>query len=76
MAIFLIIIALTGLSVFTIERGERAREDAMMARTAGALSAVMERRASVNASYLRAGAALFSAQGTVDPALFNRFVAE
>ncbi len=75
-AIFLIIIALTGLSVFTIERGERAREDAMMARTAGALSAVMERRASVNASYLRAGAALFSAQGTVDPALFNRFVAE
>ena len=76
MAIFLIIIALTGLSVFTIERGERAREDAMMARTAGAMSAVMERRASVNASYLRAGAALFSAQGSVDPALFNRFVAE
>ena len=74
--IFLIIVALTALSVLTIERGERAREDAAMARTAGAMSAVLERRASVNASYLRAGAALFSAQGSVDPALFNRFVAE
>lgn len=74
--IFLIIVAITALSVLTIERGERAREDAAMARTAGAMSAVLERRASVNASYLRAGAALFSAQGSVDPALFNRFVAE
>ncbi|MCH2488196.1 MAG: CHASE domain-containing protein, partial [Erythrobacter sp.] len=75
-AIFLIIVAITALSVFAIERGERARENAMMTRTAGAMSAVLERRASVNASYLRAGAALFSAQGSVDPALFNRFVAE
>lgn len=76
MAIFLLVIAITALSVFAIERGERNREDAAMARTAGAMAAALERRASVNASYLRAGSALFSAQGEVDPALFNRFVAE
>jgi two-component sensor histidine kinase len=75
-AIFLLVIAITGLSVFAIERGEEQREQVMMNRTAVAMASALERRASVNASYLRAGAALFSTVGRVDMATFGRFVAE
>lgn len=75
-AIFLLVIAITALSVFAIERGEQQREQVMMNRTAVAMASALERRASVNASYLRAGAALFSTVGRVDMATFGRFVAE
>jgi two-component sensor histidine kinase len=75
-AIFLLGIAITCLSVFAIERGEEQREQVMMNRTAIAMASALERRASVNASYLRAGAALFSTVGRVDMATFGRFVAE
>tara|TARA_R110002072_G_scaffold138109_5_gene281171 strand:- start:6616 stop:8274 length:1659 start_codon:yes stop_codon:yes gene_type:complete len=75
-AIFLLVIAITCLSVFAIERGEEQREQVMMNRTAIAMASALERRASVNASYLRAGAALFSTVGRVDMATFGRFVAE
>lgn len=47
-----------------------------MNRTGIAMASALERRASVNASYLRAGAALFSTVGRVDMATFGRFVAE
>ena len=75
-AIFLLVIAVTVLSVFTLERGAQQREQAAMARTALAMSSALERRASTNASYLRAGAALFATQGDVTDQLFRRFVAE
>ncbi|MBU2342112.1 MAG: CHASE domain-containing protein [Alphaproteobacteria bacterium] len=76
LAIFLLVIAVTCLSVFAIERGEEQREQVMMNRTGIAMASALERRASVNASYLRAGAALFSTVGRVDMATFGRFVAE
>ena len=47
-----------------------------MGRIALSAASALERRASINASYLRAGAALFALQPQVDQALFQRFVAE
>lgn len=74
--IFLLILAITIIGVVSIERGEREGEQARMARTAMATASALERRASINASYLRAGAALFALQPQVDGALFRRFVSE
>ena len=76
LGIFLAVAAITALSVFAIERGEDQRDDALMARTGVAMASALERRASINASYLRAGAALFSTMETVDRTTFNRFIAE
>jgi two-component sensor histidine kinase len=75
-AIFLLILAVTALSVMAIERGERARENEQMSRIGLAAAAALERRASVNASYLRAGSALFALQPEVSEPLFRRFVRE
>lgn len=74
--IFLLILAITIIGVVAIERGERAREQAQMGRIALATASALERRASINASYLRAGAALFAMRPEVDAALFRRFVSE
>lgn len=74
--IFLLILAITVIGVVSIEREERAREQAAMGRIALATASSLERRASVNASYLRAGAALFALQPEVDGDLFRRFVSE
>ena len=76
LVIFLLVLAITVLGVFSIERGERQRDQALMSRTALALTSALERRASVNSSYLRAGAALFSMQDFVDVGIFRRFVSE
>ncbi|WP_279349477.1 CHASE domain-containing protein [Erythrobacter litoralis] len=64
------------LSVFAIERGERVRERAEIIRDTQAIATAIERRIYSHSSYLRAGAALFSAQDSVDPATFRRFVTE
>ncbi|HEU4821529.1 MAG TPA: CHASE domain-containing protein, partial [Qipengyuania sp.] len=74
--IFLLILAITAIGVISIERGERAREQSQMGRVALAAASALERRASINASYLRAGAALFALQPDIDEPLFQRFVAE
>ncbi|HEU4821546.1 MAG TPA: CHASE domain-containing protein, partial [Qipengyuania sp.] len=74
--IFLLILAITAIGVISIERGERARDQAQMGRVALAAASALERRASINASYLRAGAALFALQPDIDEPLFERFVAE
>lgn len=76
MTIFLLIAAITALSVFAIERGEAQREAAGLSDRARAVASALERRSSANAAYLRAGAAMFSAVDRVDEALFDRFVAE
>lgn len=73
-AIFLLITAITGLSVFAIERGEHQREHAELRERAQAVASALERRGGTTASYLRAGAALFSTSGEVTPELFDRFV--
>ncbi len=75
-AIFLLIAAITALSVFAIERGERRREEARLSGTAQAVASAIERRANNSSAYLRAGAALFGTVNAVPPSLFRRFVSE
>lgn len=73
-AVFLLIAAITGLSVFAIERGEHQQERAELRERAKAVASALERRGGTTASYLRAGAALFSTNADVTPELFDRFV--
>lgn len=75
-AIFLLIAAITALSVFAIERGEIRREDARLSETAKAIASAIERRGNTSSAYLRAGAALFGTVKEVPPVLFRRFVSE
>lgn len=74
--IFLLIAAITALSVFAIERGEKQRERARLQAISQTVGSALERRGSSNAAYLRAGAALFSTVDRVDERIFRRFVSE
>ncbi|WP_375291154.1 CHASE domain-containing protein [Qipengyuania sp.] len=74
--IFLLILTITIVSVVAIERGEAQRGASQRARVALAVSSALERRASINASYLRAGAAVFALQDDVAEPMFRRFVTE
>lgn len=74
--IFILIAAITALSVYALERGEYQREEARMSEVAQAVASALERRGNTSTAYLRAGAALFSTVEGVDPALFRRFVGE
>ncbi len=76
LAIFLLIAAVTTLSVFAIERGERSREEARLSETAQAVASAIERRGNTGSAFLRAGAALFGTVEAVQPSLFRRFVSE
>jgi two-component sensor histidine kinase len=76
LVIFLLVLAITVVSVVSIERGEAESKNAQMSRIALAAASALERRATVNASYLRAGAALFAMQPEIDGARFRRFVSE
>ena len=76
LAIFLLVAAVTALSVFAIERGERVRETAELNRQAQAMAGAIERRAYSSSSFLRAGSALFGAQEEITPDLFRQFVSE
>lgn len=75
-SIFMLVAAVTALSVFAIERGESQREAARMQETMRALSSALERRGGSSSAYLRAGAALFTTVGAVDEDRFRDFVAE
>ena len=75
-AIFLLVMAITLISVLTIEQGERMREEADLNRRVQAMASAIERRAFTATSYLRAGAALFTTQDEVTGATFRRFVDE
>ncbi|WP_374408132.1 CHASE domain-containing protein [Pelagerythrobacter sp.] len=74
--IFLLVMAVTALSVFAIERGERESEAVMLNDRARAVASALERRGNASSAYLRAGAAMFAAVDRVDEALFDRFVSE
>ncbi|MFK4005057.1 CHASE domain-containing protein [Qipengyuania sp. NPDC077563] len=76
LAIFLLVAAVTVLSVFAIERGERVRENADLSRQADAMVSAIERRAYSSSSFLRAGAALFGSQQSVTGDVFRQFVSE
>ena len=75
-AIFLLIAAITVLSVFAIERGEDSRAAVQLHGRATAIASALERRAQASSAYLRAGAALLATLDDVPPARFRRFVSE
>jgi two-component sensor histidine kinase/CHASE1-domain containing sensor protein len=75
-AIFLLIGAITILSVFAIERSEDSRAAAQLRSQATASASALERRANASSAYLRAGAALLATLDQVPPARFRRFVSE
>ena len=76
LALFALILAITALSTFAIERGEGQRRQAQLREQAGLIASALERRASANSSYLRAGAALFATLDDVSLDRFRRFVGE
>ncbi len=76
LVIFLLVAAVTVLSVYAIERGERVRNTAELNRQTQAMVSAIERRAYSNSSFLRAGAALFGSQGAITGELFRKFVSE
>ena len=76
LAIFLLVAAVTALSVFSIESGQRIREEAELTRKAQAMAFAIERRAYSNSAFLRAAGALFGSQDQVDSETFRQFVAE
>jgi len=75
-AIFVLIAAITVLSVFAIERGEDAREALQLRSRANGIASALERRANASSAYLRAGAALLATLDQVPPDRFRRFVSE
>ena len=74
--IFLLITAITALSVYAIERGERRREQAQLNETAQVIASSLDRRVNTSGSYLIAGAALISTLDRVPADLFRRFATE
>ena len=76
LAIFLMTMAITILSVFAIERVEDQRERAQLRQVALGMSGALERRADSATSSLRAGAALFATLESVPRPVFRRFVSE
>lgn len=75
-AIFLLIAAITALSVYSIERGEDQRSSAQLRNRINTIASAVERRASSSSSYLRAGAALLASMDEVRVSRFRRFVSE
>ena len=76
LAIFLLVTAIAAFGSFAIERAERQSQIASLQERARAISSALERRANANASYLRAGAALFSTVEDVPASRFRGFVSE
>ncbi|MET0251135.1 MAG: CHASE domain-containing protein [Novosphingobium sp.] len=72
--IFLLTSAVTGLGVFAIERSEAERRKAELSQTAQEVASGLQRRASANAAYLRAGAALFATQAELPQPMFRTFI--
>ena len=75
-AIFVLIAAITVLSVFAIERGDDARQALQLRSRANGISNALERRANASSAYLRAGAALLATLDDVPADRFRRFVSE
>lgn len=76
LAIFLLIAAITAISVISIEEGDERREQSEIDQIARTIGASMQRRASTSTAYLRAGGALFSTVESVPIELFRRFARE
>ncbi|GAA0269708.1 CHASE domain-containing protein [Alteraurantiacibacter aestuarii] len=75
-SIFVLISAITVLSIFSIERSEERQASAELSSRTIAIASALERRANASSAYLRAGAALLASLDSVPPASFRRFVSE
>ena len=75
-ALFLLVLAVIGVAVYSIEAGEAEGQKARMHERAQAIASALERRGSTSSSYLRAGAAMVSSMSDVPPDLFPRFVSQ
>lgn len=73
---FVLVAAITILSIFTIERSEMQRVDAQLSGRTIAIASALERRANASSAYLRAGAALLASLDEVEPDRFRRFLSE
>ncbi|MXP25962.1 histidine kinase [Altererythrobacter indicus] len=76
LTIFLLIAAITALSVYAIERSEDQQAAAQLRTRAAAISSALERRANASSAYLRAGAALLAMMDDIPASRFRRFVSE
>lgn len=74
--IFALTMAITGVSVYAIERAETQRETAQLGQIAQAVASGLERRANASSAYLRSGAALFATQRVVEAPLFQTFIGQ
>lgn len=72
-AIFLLVSAITALSVFAIERVETQRAEAQHRQMADNMAAAIERLANANAVYLRAGSSLMSMTERITQPAFREF---
>jgi two-component sensor histidine kinase len=75
-AIFLLVAAITTLSVYAIERGASQRDEAQLRNEADSIASALERRANTSGAYLRAGSALLATLDQVTEPRFSRFVSE
>ncbi len=74
--IFVLVAAITILSIFAIERSEAQRATAQLHSRTTAIASALERRANASSAYLRAGAALLASLEVVEAGRFRRFVSE
>ena len=74
--IFLLVAAITVLSIFAIEKSEADRLNAQLTSRTVAIASALERRANASSAYLRAGAALLASLDAVEREGFRRFVSE
>jgi two-component sensor histidine kinase len=75
-AIFLLVSAITALSVTAIEQVESQRGDAQHRQMAASVTSAIERLANANSAYLRAGAALLSTRQQVVRSDIREFAAQ
>ena len=74
--IFMLVMALTLISVAAIESTETKRRTMQLAQTAQIIGSALERRANAHAAYLRAGAAVFATQQRVAAPMFQTYVTQ
>ena len=74
--VFTLIAAVTVLGTIAIEDNERENEEAMMREVSHTVATELDRRLSIQTSFLRAGAALFTVLDDVDRHKFAVFISE
>ncbi|MBW8783782.1 MAG: CHASE domain-containing protein [Novosphingobium sp.] len=76
LSVFLLVAAVTGLSVFSIEKVEGERAATQHAEASRALAFSLERRANSHIGYLRAVAVLLGSPEPIDGAKFRQYAAQ